>query len=118
MFVTTRMQKTKDIVHVPIGAEALELIGYSPDKKGLVFPNVSCHLKGTTLKNWLQSAGITKHITFHCARHTWATLQLYSGTHLKIVQECLGHKNVTTTEIYAKTVDEQKKAVVDRIRLK
>ena len=34
MYVTTRMQKTKDIVHNPISEEALELIGYSPDKRG------------------------------------------------------------------------------------
>ena len=39
MYVTTRMQKTKDIVHNPISEEALELIGYSPDKRGKVFPD-------------------------------------------------------------------------------
>ena len=39
MYVTTRMQKTKDIVHNPISEEALELISYSPDKRGKVFPD-------------------------------------------------------------------------------
>ena len=54
MYVTTRMQKTKDIVHNPISEEALELIGYSPDKRGKVFPDFKDSMTQVPLKNWLK----------------------------------------------------------------
>lgn len=108
MYFTTRMQKTKDIVHNPICQEALELIGYSPDKRGLVFPDFRDKMTQAPLRRWLEAAGVTKKITFHCTRHTFACLQLGAGTNIKVVQGYLGHKNVTTTEVYAKICDEQK----------
>ena len=50
------MQKTKDIVHNPISEEALELIGYSPDKRGKVFPDFKDSMTQAPLKNWLKNA--------------------------------------------------------------
>jgi site-specific recombinase XerD len=70
------------------------------------------------LRKWLKAAGITKHISFHCARHTYGCLQLNNGTPLHVVQHMLGHKNITTTEVYAKMNDEQKMQTVTRITLK
>ena len=118
MYVTTRMQKTKDIVHNPISQEALDLIGYSPDKRGLVFPDFCDRMTQAPLKRWLEAAGITKHISFHCTRHTFACLQLNAGTNIVVVQHYLGHKNVSTTEVYAKISDAQKRASVNCITLK
>lgn len=46
----------------------------------------------TLLKDWMTDAGIKKHITFHCARHTYATLQLTLGTDIYTVSKLLGHK--------------------------
>ena len=118
MYVTTRMQKTKDIVHNPICEEALELIGYSPDKRGKVFPDFKDSMTQAPLKNWLREAGITKHISYHCSRHSFACLQLDAGTSIAVVQRYLGHKNVATTEVYAKISDAQKRASVGCITLK
>ena len=118
MYVTTRMQKTKDIVHNPISEEALELIGYSPDKRGKVFPDFKDSMTQAPLKNWLREAGITKHISYHCSRHSFACLQLDAGTSIAVVQRYLGHKNVATTEVYAKISDAQKRASVGCITLK
>ena len=118
MYVTTRMQKTKDIVHNPISEEALELIGYSPDKRGKVFPDFKDSMTQAPLKNWLKDAGITKHISYHCSRHSFACLQLDAGTSIAVVQRYLGHKNVATTEVYAKISDSQKRASVGCITLK
>ena len=53
------------------------------------------------LRKWLKAASITKHISFHCTRHTFGTLQVEAGTPVYTVQHMLGHKNVETTQIYA-----------------
>lgn len=54
-------------------------------------------------------AGISKHVTFHTARHTHATMMLTLGVDLYTVSKLLGHTNIQTTQIYAKLVDESKK---------
>lgn len=69
------------------------------------------------LKNWLESAKITKKITFHCFRHTYATLQLANGSDLATISEMLGHKNIKTTQIYAKIVSESKRKTTTKINL-
>lgn len=55
---------------------------------------------------------------YNLRRHTFACLQLNTGTSIKVVQGCLGHKSVTTTEVYAKLCDEQKRKALDVITLK
>jgi len=118
MYVTVRMQKTKDIIHNPISEEVLELIDYNPDKRGLVFPDFRDKLTQVPLKKWIKAAGITKHISFHCARHTFGCLQVEAGTNLMVIQRLMGHKNFSTTEIYAKMSDEQIRATVNCVKLK
>ena len=63
------------------------------------------------------NAGITKNITFHCARHTYATLQLTLGTDIYTVSKLLGHKELRTTQIYAKVIDDKKKEAANKIKL-
>ena len=116
MYVTLRMQKTKELVNNPISDEALELIGERGT--GTIFVGFADKMTGTSLKNWLKAAGITKHITFHCARHTFGSLQVDAGTGIYTVQHMLGHKNVETTQIYANMADESKRESVNRITLK
>ena len=71
----------------------------------------------TYLKDWLTDAGIRKHITFHCARHTYATLQISLGTDIYTVSKLLGHKNLSTTEIYAKVINEKKVVAANKIKI-
>lgn len=116
MFVTLRMQKTQDLVNNPISDEALELIG--PRGTGKVFVGFEDNMTQTPMRKWLKAAGITKHISFHCTRHTFGSLQVEAGTSVYTVQHMLGHKNVETTQIYADLNDDRKRESVNRITLK
>lgn len=57
------------------------------------------------LKIWAHDAGITKCVSFHVARHTFATMMLNNDTPLEMVSKMLGHSNISTTEIYAKILN-------------
>ena len=123
MYITVRMQKTKQLVNNPVSEEALELIGfYDKDENrqptDKVFPGLKNSMFQAPLKNWIKAAGITKHISFHGSRHTFGSLQADAGTSIYVIQRILGHKNVETTQIYADMSDETKRQSVDRITLK
>ena len=110
-------QKTDRDVTIPIGFQAYELLGERG--VGKVFKGLKrCWTQGP-LKKWVADAGITnKHITFHCFRHTYATLQIAAGTDIYTVSKMLTHRNVYTTQIYADLVNEKKRETVDKISLK
>jgi site-specific recombinase XerD len=67
------------------------------------------------IKVWMLRAGITKEITFHCARHTFAVMMLDIGTDIYTVSKLLGHRELSTTQIYAKVLDKTKQAAVMNI---
>lgn len=56
-------------------------------------------------------------ISFHTARHTYATLQLANGTDIYTVSKMLGHTNVKTTQIYAKVIDKKKDEATEAFKL-
>lgn len=56
-------------------------------------------------------------ITFHCFRHTFATLQLFYGTDIYTVSKLLGHRELKTTQIYTKVVDDAKRRAVNKITI-
>lgn len=112
-------QKTKGVEYMPISKQELELCGIKGESNDFVFgglPNSAWISR--PLKKWIESAGITKKITFHNFRHTFATLQLSSGTDIYTVSKMLGHTNVKTTQVYAKVIDEKKNKAAQAIQLK
>jgi integrase len=111
-------QKTKGVEYMPISEQAYQLCGEPGKPEQLVFEDLPdpSWISGP-LKRWIKSAGITRNITFHCFRHTYATLQLAGGTDIYTVSKMLGHTNVKTTQIYAKVVDEKKQKATKAIKL-
>ncbi len=111
-------QKTKGVEYMPISEQAYSLCGEPKSKDSLVFEDLTDSAWiSKPLKRWVESAGITKKITFHCFRHTYATLQLAGGTDIYTVSKMLGHTNVKTTQVYAKVVDESKNKAANVIKL-
>ncbi|MDR3844520.1 site-specific integrase [Hallella sp.] len=109
-------QKTKGVQYMPISDQAYQLCGERGEPDRLVFEGLQdLSWINKPLERWIKAAGITKHITFHCFRHTYATLQLTNGTDIYTVSKMLGHTKVTTTQIYAKIVDEKKEQAADTI---
>lgn len=115
--VHTITQKTKTEDIIPISDEALQLIGYSPEKTGLVFKGLKRSWTQQPMKEWIRKAGITKNITFHSYRRTYATLQGAAGTDIRTIQSNMAHKSITTTQRYMKVVDSNKREASSRISL-
>lgn len=116
--VNFTQKKTKGVEYTPISDQAYFLCGEPGHPDQLIFAGLpSPSWISRPLAKWISAAGITKHITFHCFRHTYATLQLSNGTGLFTVSKMLGHTNVRTTQIYAKVVDEKKEEAADAIVL-
>lgn len=116
--VLTKRQKTQRDNYLPIPEQAFNLLGERKEPKAKVFEGLkysAYHNKH--LFQWIGSAGITKDITFHCFRHTYAIIQLYKGTDIYTVSKMLGHKDLKTTQIYAKVVDETKREATNKIIL-
>ena len=111
-------QKTKGVEYTPISEQALQLCGEPRKPEQLVFEDLpDPSWISRPLKKWVEAAGITKKITFHCFRHTYASLQLSNGTDIYTVSKMLGHTNVKSTQIYAKVVDEKKNKAAQAIQL-
>lgn len=111
-------KKTKGVEYKPISKQALELCGERRGLDDLVFDNLpNPSWISRPLKKWIEKAGIHRNITFHCFRHTYATLQLANGTDIYTVSKMLGHTNVNTTQIYAKVIDEKKIKAAEVIKL-
>lgn len=110
-------KKTKGSETLPISNEAVSLLGERGLADEKAFKNLD-YWQCAYLPVWTKSAGIDKKITFHCFRHTYATLQLTLGTDIYTVSKMLGHKNLQTTQIYAKVIDERKREAANKIKLK
>lgn len=110
-----RQHKTGEFVQVPIGKNAAKFLRENGSEKVFHdFPTCE-EWHNRKIREWAKAAGITKRISFHVARHTFATLALGNGADLFTVSKLLGHTKITTTQIYAKVLDEGRKKAVDAI---
>jgi integrase len=117
-FLNFSQKKTKGIEYYPISEQAVSLLNEKGEPTAEVFEGlVYSAYHNKQLFQWIGAAGISKDITFHCFRHTFATLQLFNGTDIYTVSKMLGHKDLKTTQIYAKVVDMAKREASDKIKL-
>ena len=110
--IRKRIKKTDSEETVYISDQALQYCGPRM-KSGEVFEYLTKSMLQYPLKTWLKNAGITKKISFHCFRHTYATLLISSGVDIYTVSKQLTHTNVKTTEIYLHIVDNRKRIAAD-----
>lgn len=115
--IEIKMQKTNETVYVDLSDTARQLLG----KRGkaqltdTIFALPEEKRLSRILSRWAKTAKLEKHLTMHVGRHTFATLLLTSGTDVLTASKLLGHKDVKTTQIYAKIVDAKKKAAINSL---
>lgn len=88
---------------------------YEKANKEYIFDKLEYHAVAKRLPAVLKACNINKHITLHCARHSFAVMALNYGVPIESVSRILGHSNITTTQIYAKITT--KKLDMDFLRL-
>ncbi|MBP7508445.1 MAG: site-specific integrase [Prolixibacteraceae bacterium] len=120
-FSTDRMQidqqKTGRPVIIDLNKTALKLIGEPGNPEVLVFDLPERKWATKIITKLVKEAGIQKHITWHCARHSLAVNLLTSKEKpdIKTVSSILGHQSTKTTEVYLHVVDELKKKAVNAL---
>lgn len=113
--ITFNQKKTGNLQYLDITPQAFALLG-EPAKKGRVFDTLkySCYFN-TELLRWTMAAGITKHVTFHAGRHTFAVSLLSNGVDIYTVSKLMGHTGLKTTQVYADIIDSVRKDAMHRI---
>ena len=116
LYVHVFMQKTQKPLNVPLSGEALKVLSEkeNPDEPIFTLPTSDATIN-YHIKKWVKNGHIDKEISFHCSRHTFATMMLTLGADLYTTSKLLGHANVTTTQIYSKIIDKKKVETVNLV---
>ena len=111
-----RQKKTDGLEYLYVSEQSRKLLGKRANESDRVFRGLKYGaVYNTEILRWCMKAGITKHITFHSARHTNAVLLLENSADIYTVSKRLGHKEIRTTEIYTKIIDEKMKEAANLI---
>lgn len=111
LWIQTYRVKNNNRVRIPLLSPALRLIAHYKDyprvlDEDFILPQISNQKANAYLKDIVSLLGWTKRLTFHCARHTFATtVTLTNGVPIETVGQMLGHKNINTTQLYARVTD-------------
>ncbi|WP_108244341.1 site-specific integrase [Muricauda brasiliensis] len=111
-WISTRRMKTKNSFKLPLVGPALSIIKqyqYHPKRESeKLFPRISNQKLNSYLKEIADACDITKNVTFHVARHTFATtITLSNGVPIETVSKILGHTKLATTQVYARVLDKK-----------
>lgn len=117
-----RQKKTGGVEYFPLNETAIQLIYKTlevpnsiPNPETFIFPLPYISKIERALYSWKKKAKINKHVTFHTGRHTFATLALTQGVDLFTVSKLLGHRDIKTTQVYAKIIDSKKQEAVNKL---
>jgi len=119
--IVFHQKKTKGLQYLDISAQAKQYLDpnkelESENRSEKVFTGLKySSYMNVALQQWMLRAGIAKSITFHCARHTFAVLQLEQDVEIYTLKELLGHRELKTTQVYAKIMDKKKREAVNKI---
>lgn len=105
-------------VIIPLNDSLLSFLGEAPEDgnlDALLFPLPSYETCLKALKRWVKRAGINKHISWHCARHSFAVNILNNGANIKTVASLLGHSGLKHTEKYTRAVDSLKQEAINSL---
>jgi integrase/recombinase XerD len=108
-------QKTKVPVTVALNGDAIELLGMRQDPDQLIFPLPSHTGCLKWLRIWCKAAGITKRVTWHVARHTFATSLIENGVDVSIASKLLGHTTITHTQLYVRVSEDLKEQAINKL---
>lgn len=109
LWIMTKRQKTdvpSNILLLDIAHSIIKKYD-GVDKNGRLLPIMSNQRTNSYLKEIAALCGIEKNLTFHLARHTFATLALSKGVPVESVSKMLGHTNIKTTQIYARVTNKK-----------
>lgn len=105
-------------VVMPLSDDLMEIIGFPRDPENMlekIFPLPDTSICRRHISEWVKQAGINKHITWHCARHSFAVNVLSAGANIKTVSSLLGHSSIKMTEKYLHVIDNQKKDAMNSL---
>lgn len=114
----TRGHSNNSGVVIPLNDGLISLIGELPqgaNGETLIFSLPSYEMCLKALKKWVKRAGINKHISWHCARHSFAVNILNNGANIKTVASLLGHSGLKHTEKYTRAVDKLKEEAINSL---
>ena len=114
----TKGHSSASNVVIPLSEALLKLIGEPTEeqtRESLIFPLPTHNMCLKALRHWTKRAGIEKHITWHCARHSFAVNILNNGANIKTVASLLGHSGLKHTEKYTRAVDSLKEAAINSL---
>lgn len=108
-------QKTAVPVSINLNQSAKDILGKArkPDEYVFSLPSHTACLKA--LETWCKRAEISKKITWHCARHSFATGIIYYGSDVKSASALLGHNSLAYTDRYVRVVDKLKEKAVENL---
>ena len=113
----TQGHSSRSWVYIPLSDEILSMIdagtSHLSSENLFYLPSFTMCLK--SLRSWTKKAGIDKHITWHCARHSFACLLLNGNANIKTVSSLLGHTSLTMTEKYVRAVDKLKEEAINTL---
>lgn len=113
-WIVSQRHKTKVVYQVKLLDIPLRILHrYQKPGEEKVFASMEYRMTAKRIVKVMQEIGVTKHITMHCARHSFAVLALTKGMPIESLSRILGHTNITTTQIYAKITMQKLNADMD-----